>query len=68
MPVGHRLRERSRDGWAEGVSLYPVTLGCGTLGTAVGSYAAGTTVPAVVLAALGGLVLVAAVLDGDVEP
>lgn len=57
MPVGHRLRERTGRDPVGAASLYPLALGCGTLGAAVGSYAAGAVVPAAVLAALGGLVL-----------
>lgn len=64
MPVGHRLRERTGEGPEAAASLYPVALGCGTLGAAGGSYAAGAVVPAVVLAALGALVL-ATTLPGD---
>ena len=64
MPVGHRLRERTGRDPVGAASLYPLALGCGTLGAAVGSYAAGAAVPAAVLAALGGLVLATPVPSG----
>ncbi|MEF8818031.1 MAG: hypothetical protein V5A31_01320 [Haloferacaceae archaeon] len=64
MPVGHRLRERTRDGRSAAASLYPLALGCGTLGAGAGVYAAGAVVPAVVLAVLGGLVLATTLPDG----
>lgn len=66
MPVGHRLRERTESDPVGAASLYSLALGCGTLGAAVGSYAAGAVVPAAALAVLGGLVLATPLPDdGD---
>jgi hypothetical protein len=57
VPVGHRLRERTRGESGRVASLYPLTLGSTTVGAAVGTYAAGAVVPAAALAVLGSLVL-----------
>lgn len=67
MPVGHRLREPTADGPTDAAALYPLALGCGTLGAGVGTYAAGAVVPAAVLAVLGGSILATLVPDRRAE-
>ena len=67
MPVGHRLREPTGSDPGDVGSLYPLALGSGTIGGAVGTYAAGATVLAAVLAVLGGLVLATLVTGVDSE-
>ncbi|ESS05533.1 MAG: hypothetical protein A07HB70_02009 [uncultured archaeon A07HB70] len=59
MTVGVRNHrgEHAGDATDTSGSTYPVALGCGVLGAAGGTFAAGAVVPAAVLAVLGTLVL-----------
>ncbi|MFB6168702.1 MAG: hypothetical protein ABEJ43_07635 [Haloferacaceae archaeon] len=66
MSVGSRTRDPT-DSPAGAASLYPLALGCGTLGAGVGTYAAGAVVPAAVLAVLGGLILATLAADDHAD-
>lgn len=69
MTVGvsnHRGEQAGGDATDTPGASYPVALGCGVLGAAGGTFAAGAAVPAAVLAVLGTLVLGTLVVDTDV--